>query len=139
MVVDELAPRSVQKYWQALAQLLDYAELEPNPARHKTVRLPFVDVEEVTPSSTEHLLKIVEHLTARNRLPAVPLEQTAARVAELRAWEWATSISPARVSALAACSLWHAAGMPARELGRADRTLESVDEPRRLHACDAAR
>ena len=97
MVVDELAPRSVQKYWQAFAQLLDYAELEPNPARHKTVRLPFVDVEEVTPSSTEHFLKIVEHLTARNRLPAVLLEQTAARTPSCARGSGATSIAGSRI------------------------------------------
>ena len=84
----ELAPRSVQKYHQVLAQVLDYAETTPNPARHKTVHLPYADVEETTPPSTEHFLQIVDHLSKRLRLPTVFLEQTAARVAELRAWEW---------------------------------------------------
>jgi integrase len=83
-----LAPRTVLNYWQVLAQLLDYAEAEPNAARHKTVRLPFVDVEEITPPSTEHFLALLDRLAPRLRLPAVFLEQTAARVAELRAWEW---------------------------------------------------
>jgi hypothetical protein len=45
-------------------------------------------VEEATPPSTEHFLLIVERLSKRLKLPAVFLEQTAARVAELRAWEW---------------------------------------------------
>ena len=71
-----------------LAQVLDYAEASPNPARHKTVKLPFVDVEEATPPSTEHFLLIVGRLSKRFRLPAVFLEQTAARVSELRACEW---------------------------------------------------
>jgi integrase len=83
-----LAPRSVFAYWQVLAQVLDYAEQTPNAARHKTVRLPYADVEEVTPPSTEHFLQIIDRLSPRLRLPAVFLEQTAARVAELRAWEW---------------------------------------------------
>jgi integrase len=69
-------------------QVLEYAEVEPNPARHKAVKLPYADVEEVAPPSSDHFLAIVEHLSPRLRLPAVFLEQTAARVAELRAWEW---------------------------------------------------
>jgi integrase len=83
-----LAARSVQKYWQVLAQLLDFAEVDPNPARHKTVKLPYVDVEEANPPSVEHFLAMLGRLTKPRRLPAVFLEQTAARVAELRAWEW---------------------------------------------------
>jgi integrase len=84
----ELAPRSVLNYWQVLAQVLDYAEIDPNPARHKTVKLPYADVEEATPPSAEHFLAIVERLSPRLRLPTVFLEQTAARVSELRVWEW---------------------------------------------------
>ncbi len=84
----DLSPRTVQAYWQVLAQTLDYAEQTPNPARHKTVRLPYADVEEVTPPSTEHFLAILDRLAPRFRLPAVLLEQTGCRVAELRVWEW---------------------------------------------------
>lgn len=87
-LADELAARSVQKYWQVLAQVLDFAEVNPNPARHKTVKLPFVDVEEATPPSTDHFLAMLARLSKRLRLPAVFLEETAARVAELRSWEW---------------------------------------------------
>lgn len=87
-IAADLAPRSVLNYWQVLAQVLDYAETDPNPARHKTVKMPYADVEEITPPSTEHFLAIVEHLAPRLRLPAVFLEQTAARVAELRVWGW---------------------------------------------------
>ena len=84
----DLSPRTVQAYWQVLAQTFDYAEQTPNPARHKTVKLPYADVEEVTPPSTEHFLAILARLAPRFRLPAVFLEQTGCRVAELRVWEW---------------------------------------------------
>lgn len=84
----DLAPRSVKKYWQVLAQVLEYADVNPNPARHMTVKLPYADVEETIPPSTEHYLALLERLSPRLKLPAVFLEQTAARVAELRAWEW---------------------------------------------------
>ena len=87
-LADELKARSVQKYWQVLAQVLDFAEVNPNPARHKTVKLPYVDVQEATPPSTEHFLAMLGRLSKRLRLPAVFLEETAARVAELRSWEW---------------------------------------------------
>jgi hypothetical protein len=66
----ELAPRSVLKYCQAI----DYSGTNPNRAKHKTVKLPYADVEETTPPSTEHFLAILVG------------------------------------------SLWHASGMPAREL-----------------------
>jgi integrase len=84
----ELKPRSVLNYWQVFAQVLDFAEIEPNPARHKLVKLPYRDIEEAAPPSTDHFLAIVEHLSRRLKLPAIFLEQTAARVSELRAWEW---------------------------------------------------
>ena len=72
-----------------LAQTLDFALGDaPNPARHKTVKLPYVDVEEATPPTADHFLAMLGRLSKRLRLPAVFLEQTAARVAELRAWEW---------------------------------------------------
>lgn len=84
----ELAPRSVAKYWQVLAQVLDFAEVTPNPARHKLVKLPYVDVEEAVPPSVQHFQAMLGKLSKRLRLPAVFLEQTAARVSELRMWEW---------------------------------------------------
>lgn len=87
-LASDLAPRSVLNYWQVFAQVLDYAEQTPNPARHKTVKLPYADVEEVKPPSTEHFLAILDRLAPRLRLPAVFLEQTGCRVAELRVWEW---------------------------------------------------
>jgi len=83
-----LAARSVQKYHQVLAQVLDFAEVDPNPARHKTVKLPYADVEEATPPTADHFLAMLANLSKPRRLPAVLLEQTGARVAELRAWEW---------------------------------------------------
>ena len=52
------------------------------------MKLPYVDVEEATPPSVEHFLAMLGTLSKRLRLPSVFVEQTAARVAELRAWEW---------------------------------------------------
>ena len=63
---EKLAARSVQKYWQALAQMLDFALGDaPNPARHKTVKLPYVDVEEATPPTADHFLAMLGKLVER--------------------------------------------------------------------------
>ena len=59
-----------------------------NPARHKTVKLPYVDVEEATPPTADHFLAMLGQAVEAAPAPAVFLEQTAARVAELRAWGW---------------------------------------------------
>jgi integrase len=92
MVDDGLAARSVEKYRQAFAQQLKYAGIkdDENPLRHDNVKqaVPYADVEEVNPPSTEHFLAIVARLSKRFRLPAIFLEQPAARASELRSWEW---------------------------------------------------
>ena len=59
----DLKARSVQNYWQVLAQVFDFADVTPNPAKHKTVKLPFHDVQEAMPPSTEHLAR--DHRPAR--------------------------------------------------------------------------
>ena len=66
------------------------------------MKLPYAEVEETTPPSTEHFLLIVKRLSKRLRLPAVFLEQTAARVAELRVGVRRTSTCRARGSGRAA-------------------------------------
>jgi hypothetical protein len=38
-----IAPSTLRKYWNTLAQELDFAGLEPNPARDKRVKLPTLE------------------------------------------------------------------------------------------------
>ena len=49
-----LAPKSVRERVSVLRQVLDFAGVEPNPARHRTVRLPArAEIELVLPSAND--------------------------------------------------------------------------------------
>jgi integrase len=77
-----LAPSSLVKYHQTLCQLLDFAGIEPNPARNKHVRLPRVEVDEVDPPTAKQTLAILERVGRRWLLPLICVEQTAMRPGE---------------------------------------------------------
>src|SRR5215204_3704838 len=78
-----LAAKSVRERVSVLRQILDFAEVDPNPARHRTVKLPARQERElVLPSATE-VLALAERLSGKYRLPFVLLEQTAMRVGEV--------------------------------------------------------
>jgi integrase len=74
-----LKPGTVKQYVSTLRLILDFAGVEPNPARHRTVRLPSAIVEEPQPPSADHLLAILDAAPARWRLPWVTMEQTGVR------------------------------------------------------------
>lgn len=82
------APATVRNYLQTLRQILDFAEVEPNPARHRSVRPPRIATEEPSPPPAKHVLAIIQTVLPRFRLPLVVLEQTAMRVGELEALVW---------------------------------------------------
>ncbi len=78
-----LASKSIRERVSVLRQMLDFAEVEPNPARHRTVKLPAkVETELVLPGAQD-VVALTGHLAAKYRLPFVILEQTAMRVNEL--------------------------------------------------------
>lgn len=78
-----LAPKSVRERVSVLRQVLDFADIDPNPARHRTVKLPArTETELVLPSASE-VVVLVTGLPAKYRLPFVILEQTAMRVGEV--------------------------------------------------------
>lgn len=81
-------PATVRVLWYPFAQALDFAEIEPNPARSRTVRKPRqVKVEPVV-MPLEHFQAIVSALPERHRLFFRLLEATGMRVAELAALTW---------------------------------------------------
>jgi integrase len=87
-LASELAPGSVRNCLQTLRQVLDFAEIEPNPARHRSVKAPRETREEVAPPSASEVLAIIARVPRRFRLPLVVLEQTAMRIGELEALAW---------------------------------------------------
>ena len=68
--------------------MLDFAGVEPNPARDKRVKLPKIETAVVEPPTAVQVDAILAHSPLRWRLPLRVLEQTGMRVGELRDLEW---------------------------------------------------
>jgi integrase len=84
----DLKPASVRRYMTTLRSILDFAGADPNPARHRTVRLPQQTREEPDPPSSGHLLAMLDRTPARWRLPITLMEQAAMRVGEIETLVW---------------------------------------------------
>jgi integrase len=83
-----LAPASIRKYLDAVRQVLDFAGVEPNPARSLRLRLPRADVEEVCPPTFAHVRALLETITPRYQRHVRLLDWTGLRVGELQAHTW---------------------------------------------------
>jgi integrase len=83
-----LARESIRKTLTTLAQALDFASVEPNPVRDRTVKLPREDRAEIAPPPAEHVLAVHALLPPRYRLPLLVLDATGMRVGELEALTW---------------------------------------------------
>ncbi|MFN8111485.1 MAG: hypothetical protein U0Y82_16850, partial [Thermoleophilia bacterium] len=83
-----LAPQTVRMYLSVLRQVLDHAEVEPNPARHASIRLPRMRTEEVQPPSTAEFHAMAEAITPAHQLALIVLEGTGLRVGELERATW---------------------------------------------------
>src|SRR5262245_50204588 len=83
----DLKPSSVRRYVATLRLLLDYAGVDPNPARDKRVKLPTVVVEEPCPPTAGQFLTMLDHMQARHRLPFVLIEQTGITIGEASSLE----------------------------------------------------
>ena len=84
----DLKPSSIKGYFATHRLILDFAGVEPNPARDPRVKLPKVVSEEARPPSGEHFLALLDRMAPRWRLPLIVLEQTAMRVGELSSLTW---------------------------------------------------
>lgn len=87
-LVADLAPSSVKQYVTTLRQLLDFCDVDPNPARDRRVKLPALVGEEATPPDADHYLRILDSIAARMVLPLIVTEQTAMRVGEIAGLTW---------------------------------------------------
>lgn len=79
---------SIQKSLNALRMALDHAEVEPNPARDRRVKLPREDREEVDPPSADAVEAVLSACAPRYRLPPLLLDSTGLRVSELEHLRW---------------------------------------------------
>lgn len=81
-------PGTVQLYLLTFRLLLDYANVDPNPARDPRVKLPKRVREEPQPPSSEHLLAILDAMGKKWRLLFVTIEQGALRLGEAVQLKW---------------------------------------------------
>jgi integrase len=84
----ELKPGSVRRYLATLRAVLDFAGVDPNPARDSRARLPREEHVPVDPPSAADVDTIIGRSPKRWRLPLRTLEQTGMRVGELQRLEW---------------------------------------------------
>lgn len=81
-----LKRETIRKSITALAQVLDFAGVAPNPARDRTqVRLPREDAVDMEPPTAEHVEAVAWRLTVDYMLAALILDATGVRVGELEA------------------------------------------------------
>ena len=75
---------TIRKSVKYLAAVLDFAGVEPNPARDKQrVRLPYEELEEMNPPTAEHVEAVYRLLVPAYRLPLLWLDWSGARVASI--------------------------------------------------------
>jgi integrase len=83
-----LKPSTTRLYLSTLRSVLDFSGVDPNPARHRLVRLPRQESVLVEPPSAQDVDAIIAIVARRWRLPLRTLEQTGMRVGELQALSW---------------------------------------------------
>jgi integrase len=84
----ELKPSSLLRYVGTLRLILDFAGVEPNPARDRSVKLPAVEQAVIEPPSSAEVRKMIAAAPQRWRLPLVVLDETGMRVGEIAELEW---------------------------------------------------
>lgn len=91
-IVGQLAqsykPSSIAAYWQAFAQLLEYAAVDPNPANDRRVKLPKLRRTPPTVPTAEHVRVMLAKIRSKYVLPFVLIEQTAIRVETIDLLTW---------------------------------------------------
>ena len=83
-----LGRESIRKTLTTLAQAFDFAGIEPNPVRDRTVKLPREERAEIAPPTAAHVLAVHALLPSRYRLPLLVLDATGMRVGELEQLAW---------------------------------------------------
>jgi integrase len=83
-----LKASSIRRYVATLRSVLDFAGVDPNPARDSRVRLPREEQTVMEPPSAADVDTIIDTVPKRWRLPLRTLAETGMRVGEARDLEW---------------------------------------------------
>lgn len=80
---------TIRKTVTVLAMILDFAGVQPNPARDRIrVKLPREDRPEISPPTAGHVEAVYHLLASAYRLPLLVLDATGMRVGELEHLTW---------------------------------------------------
>jgi integrase len=80
---------TVRKTLMALAMILDFEGVSPNPARDRvTVKLPRETKTRIVPPTAEHVLAVHALMPSRYRLPLLVLDATGMRLGEVEGLAW---------------------------------------------------
>lgn len=84
----KLTAETLRGYLSTLRQILDYADIDPNPASDRRLRLPASVQEEVSPPTRKEFHKLLEWLPPKVSLILRLIEATALRVGEACNLQW---------------------------------------------------
>jgi len=96
-----LKPASIRRYLATLRAILDFADIDPNPARDRRVKLPREEHVPVDPPSASEVETVIQHSPRRWRLGLRTLAETGLRSERRTSSNGRTSMSQARGSASA--------------------------------------
>jgi integrase len=89
LTADGYKRETIRKSITALAQVLDFGGISPNPARDRVqVRLPREERSEIEPPTAAHVEAVIRLLAPAYRLPVLVLDATGMRVGELERLRW---------------------------------------------------
>jgi integrase len=88
VLAEDLKPSSLGRYWATHRLILDFAGVDPNPARDKAVKLPRIEQVQKQPPSAAHFEQMLRAMPPRYWLPLITIEQTAMRVGEAESLAW---------------------------------------------------
>ena len=74
---------TIRKSVKYLAAVLEDAGVDPNPARHRRIRLPHEEPTDIEPPTTDHVETVYRLLASAYRLPLLWLDWSGARVASV--------------------------------------------------------
>jgi len=83
-----LKPASIRRYLATLRAILDFADIDPNPARDRRVKLPREEHVPVDPPSASEVETVIQHSPRRWRLGLRTLAETGLRIGEAHQLEW---------------------------------------------------
>jgi integrase len=84
----KLSANTIGQYLSTLRQVLDFCDVEPNPARSRKVKLPAERLEEVSPPTRAEWKAIIGTLRRQFVLPLRLIEATGLRISELLQLSW---------------------------------------------------